>query len=328
MVDSVEDFLIGWKARMFFLGGRGTTGGLGARFTEDIDGFGMAFCTVVGDSTLFLREIAGEASDDGVDGEDLAVLGPKYFIRSTSLGFLLGVGEPSTLDTEDGVPLALGLVGGAGFALGKYLARLTPCKADTSLLGSCFGFASILAPPVKNFETSFSLLTPTMRGPSTADLMDCMLLLNFCASTFFMRRSSAAWSCLIFSRKSSASSRTFGRLRRFKCGVLRPLLLHSLRSSLNMSSKATSSGCPLETRLPEEGVGEGVAGLCLRCFLRDGVGDPGTSCFFKDGVGDGACLRRDGVGDPGTSCFFSDGVGDGACLRRDGVGDGGGFGED
>uniref|UniRef100_A0A8D8EXY2 (northern house mosquito) hypothetical protein n=1 Tax=Culex pipiens TaxID=7175 RepID=A0A8D8EXY2_CULPI len=174
---------------MFFLGGRGTTGGLGARLTV---GFGVVFCTVTGDSTLFLREIAGDARDDGVDGEDLAVLGPKYFIRSTSLDFLrVSMGEPSTLDTDDGVALALGLVVGAGFALGKYLARLTPCKADTSLFGSCFGFASTLA-PVKNLDTSFSLLTPTIRGPSTADLIDCMLLLNFCASTFFMRRSSAA----------------------------------------------------------------------------------------------------------------------------------------
>lgn len=309
-VVSVLDFLMTWKARIFFFGGSGTTGGFGAN-TAGVTGLapmatGIALRVTPGDSTLFFLDIAGDTfEDDGVDGEDFVVLGPKYFISSTSSGFFRdAIGDPSTLDTEDGVPiLALALVG-VELLVGKYLDRLTPCNADTSLLGRCFGFGSnwsFLA-EVKNLETSFSLRTPTIRGPSTADLIDCILLWNFLASTFFMRLSSAAWSFLICSRNSSASSRIalddFGRLRRLEMGVLRPLL----RSSLNISSKAASS-------LPAEGVGEAEDFLCLRCFFRDGVGEGGISGVFD--------FLRDGVGDGGTSgrfCFFREGVGDGGGL--------------
>lgn len=309
---SVLDFLTAWKARIFFLGGRGTTGGFGTNMVGETDlveaTAEVAFRMAPGDSTLFFREIAGETiDDDGVDGEDFAVVGPKYFMSSTSSGFLRdGMGEPSTLETEDGVPmLAFALVGVELLLVGKYFDKLIPCKAETSLLGNCFGFCSVWSflADVKNLATSFSLRTPTIRGPSTAVLMDCILLWNFLASTFFIRLSKAAWSFLICSRKSSASSRTFleddfGRLRRLDSGVLRPLL----RSSLNNSSNAASS-------LPTESTGEGLGFLCLRCFFKDGVGDGGTSGvfgFFNDGVGEGGTSER--------FCFFRDGVGDGGGL--------------
>lgn len=202
ITDSVFDFFTDWKARTFFLGGSGTIGGLGASVAGDT-GFGgttagtaeLDLRTAPGESTLFFRDIDGETSDDGVDGEDLVVLGPKYFIRSTSLDFLrVNIGEPSTLETEDGGPVLDFALFGTEVEVGKYFDKLTPCKADTSLLGSCLGFCSNCSFFVeeKNFDTSFSLLTPTIRGPSTADIIDCMLLWNFLASSFFIRLARAA----------------------------------------------------------------------------------------------------------------------------------------
>lgn len=198
MVASVLDFFTTWKAKIFFFGGSGTTGGFGANTAGETDfGLGVTLRVTPGeDSTLLFLDIAGETfEDDGVDGEDFAVLGPKYFISSTSSGFFReAIGDPSTLDTEDGVPMLAFALVGVELLPGKYLDKLTPCSAETSLFGRCFGFCSnwsFLA-EVKNLETSFSLRTPTIRGPSTADLIDCMLLWNFLASTFFMRLSRAA----------------------------------------------------------------------------------------------------------------------------------------
>uniref|UniRef100_A0A182QJJ6 Uncharacterized protein n=1 Tax=Anopheles farauti TaxID=69004 RepID=A0A182QJJ6_9DIPT len=339
---SVFDFRIGWKASMFFFGGTGTTGGLGLPVAMT-----LALRTGPGDSMLLLRDITGETTDDGGVEEEAFDLPPpppppppKYFSRSASLGFLRpSAGEPSTLDTEEGVPTP-------PFAPGKYRVRLAACSAVTSLFGSCFGFfvdCCTRCLSAKNLATSCSLFTPTTFGPpSTAVRIDCMLLLNFFASCRLERLSASSCSCLSWRRNSSASSRLS------LDAVLSTEPERGIEPCASSSTRRSNS-----CSLLRDGDASSFEWDALRCFLSDGVGDGATIdfCDLIDTAGDGgtcpaaaarpgepaatvrafavcAALPADGV--VGV-CNEGDGDGsvcDGAvCIVRDGFCEGGGGGD-
>uniref|UniRef100_A0A182IYM4 Uncharacterized protein n=1 Tax=Anopheles atroparvus TaxID=41427 RepID=A0A182IYM4_ANOAO len=284
---SVFDFLIGWKARMFFFGGGAATGGFGAITTLLV----LDLRTGSGDSMLLLREMAGDTSDDGGVEEDALdlppALGPKYRSRSVSLGFLRpSAGDPSTLDTEVGVPV-VALAPAA--RPGKYLARLAPaapCSAVTSLFGSCRPARWGPRLPAKNRAASFSLLTPTTFGPpSTAERIDCMLVWNLRASCCLERLSSSACSSLIWRRNSSASSTLLeGRRPRALSAGLEHWLPHDDIGAPDASwiSRSSSASLPrsdapafdtLRRCLGVGGVG-GTAAAAGDC-CNDGAGDAG-----------------------------------------------------